>query len=125
MHKKPVAYDNLITCIYNCDFTRMCIYMYSTNWLQIKLLLLLLLIYKILKFCQSLEELQNRIIITIIDKASNNCGIICRKYYIGVLKKELGSNYSDIKGNDIYLPFKENIDKLLSPVRKPSCCLHY
>ena len=50
-----------------------------------------------------LKEFQERFVITNIDKAGNNFGIVCKKYYIDVLKKELGiNNRADIKGNDVY-----------------------
>ena len=62
---------------------------------------------------KSLNELQKRFIFTYVDKANNNFGIICKKYYIDVLKKELGINSSGIKGNDVYLPVNEAIDTII------------
>ena len=63
----------------------------------------------------TLKKLQNRFIFTNIDKAGNNFGIICKKYYIDVLKKELGiNNISDIKGNDVYTLSADTADKIIS-----------
>ena len=62
-----------------------------------------------------LEELHKRFIITNIDKAGNNFGVVCKKYYIDVLKKELGvNNVSDIKGNDVYTLHTGNINALIN-----------
>ena len=66
------------------------------------------------KVAKSIEELQERFVITNIDKAGNNFGIICKKYYLDVLKKELGiSNTADIRGNDVYKLHKQSIDNLI------------
>ena len=35
-----------------------------------------------------------------------------KKYYLDVLKKALGIDSSEIKGNDVYRPSKQNIDKI-------------
>ena len=50
-----------------------------------------------------------------IDTAGYNIGIIYKKYYIDVLKKELGINNNlGIKGNDVYLPVHQHKDDILN-----------
>ena len=47
-------------------------------------------------------------------KYGNNFGIVCKKYYIDVLKKELGiNNISDIRGNDVYVLSANTADKII------------
>ena len=61
-----------------------------------------------------LKELQDRFVITPIDKAGNNFGIICKWYYISVLKKELGiDNILGIHGNTTYQPINSNITEII------------
>ena len=63
---------------------------------------------------KAVKELQESFVVTNIDKAGNNLGIICKKYYLDVLKKELGiNNISDIRGNDVYKLHKQSIDNLI------------
>jgi len=61
-----------------------------------------------------LTDLQDRFVINPIDKAGNNFGIVCKQYYIEVLKKELGiDNISGIKGNAVYLPVNKNTSDII------------
>ena len=40
-----------------------------------------------------------------VDKASNNFGIVGKKFYLEVIQKELGISYSgNIFGNKVYIP---------------------
>ena len=49
-----------------------------------------------------IEHLHNRFVIVPVDKASNNFAIICKKFYLEVLMKELGIANGVISGNDVY-----------------------
>ena len=49
-----------------------------------------------------IEHLHSRFVIVPVDKASNNFAIICRKFYIEVLMKELGFANGEIIGNPVY-----------------------
>ena len=52
-----------------------------------------------------LHDFQERFVLVPVDKASNNFAIICKTFYIEVLKKELGViNKNDINGNAVYQP---------------------
>ena len=40
-----------------------------------------------------------------VDKASNNVGVVCKKFYLEVIQKELGISYNgNIIGNKVYIP---------------------
>ena len=49
-----------------------------------------------------IEHLHDRFVIVPVDKASNNFAIICKKFYLEVLMKELGIANGVISGNDVY-----------------------
>ena len=51
---------------------------------------------------QYLDYLHDRFVIVPVDKASNNFAVICRKFYLEVLMKELGFCNGKIVGNDVY-----------------------
>ena len=52
-----------------------------------------------------LNKLHSRFVIVPIDKASNNFAIICKVFYIQVLKGELGVTSTGlVEGNDVYQP---------------------
>ena len=54
---------------------------------------------------QYLKDFQERFVIVPVDKASNNYAIICKIFYIQILKEELGIlNNKDITGNTVYQP---------------------
>ena len=45
----------------------------------------------VLKDCKgSIREMQSDFVVTTIDKASNNFSLVCKKFYLIVLLKELG-----------------------------------
>jgi hypothetical protein len=50
---------------------------------------------------QYLSELHKKFVIVPVDKASNNFAVICKKYYLDVLYKELNTNSSYEKCGDI------------------------
>ena len=54
-------------------------------------------------------SLHKKYVICPIDKAGKNFGIVCKKFYIEVLKKELGIT-DGIIGNSVYKPVYESID---------------
>ena len=49
-----------------------------------------------------LHEFHNRFVLVPIDKASNNFAIICKQFYINILKKELGIHNNSVSGNEVY-----------------------
>ena len=51
------------------------------------------------KCCEALEELQRRLVIVPIDKASNNIGLVCKPYMIGNIIKEVTSETYKKTGN--------------------------
>ena len=51
---------------------------------------------------QYINKLHDRFVIVPVDKASNNFAIICKKFYLEVLMKELGIANGVITGNDVY-----------------------
>ena len=58
-----------------------------------------------------LLKLHNRFVIVPVDKANNNFAIICKNFYIQILKQELGiNNANDIKGNAVYEPCTISIE---------------
>ena len=54
-----------------------------------------------------LQELHNKFVLVPIDKAANNIAIVCKRYYVEVILKEIG--LLENKNNDTYL--KSNITK--------------
>ena len=59
-----------------------------------------------------LKELHKKFVIVPVDKASNNFAIICKQFYIQILKKELGIEDEDrINGNVVYQPCKFTIEE--------------
>ena len=70
--------------------------------------------FKTLK--NSIDSLHDKFVITQVDKASNNFAVVCKKFYLLVLLKELGFNLVDFNpiGNVTYSPVdrqsKEIID---------------
>ena len=51
---------------------------------------------------QYLNDFHNSFIIVPVDKASNNFAIICKKFYLEVLMKEMGVTAKSITGNKVY-----------------------
>ena len=66
---------------------------------------------------QYINYLHDRFLILPVDKASNNFGIVCKSFYLDVIKNELGiSDDGNIIGNTVYKPIyqKVNEEKLSS-----------
>ena len=60
-------------------------------------------IFKLQAVKDYVNLLHNRFVLVPVDKASNNFAIICKRFYIDILKKELGiDSYNTITGNDVY-----------------------
>ena len=55
----------------------------------------------------ALEELHKKFVICVVDKASNNFGLICKKFYFINQEKELGLDTRRY-GNDIYLKIRDS-----------------
>ena len=51
---------------------------------------------------KQINNIHKHFVITTIDKAGNNFAIICKKFYINIIKKELGIRGNIIEGNDVY-----------------------
>ena len=52
---------------------------------------------------QYIKYLHDRFVIVPVDKANNNFGIVCKSFYLDVIKNELGiSDDGDIIGNTVY-----------------------
>ena len=65
---------------------------------------------------QHLDTAHKRFILIPIDKASNNIGIICKKFYVQLLNQELGITFNNGQltalGNDTYEPFTDSLPDL-------------
>ena len=63
----------------------------------------------------TLKQLHNKFIITVIDKASNNLVLICKKFYMEVICAELGIDHKNwtAKGNDIYKPTQDSREQII------------
>ena len=61
---------------------------------------------------QYISGLHEKFVICPIDKAGHNFAIVCKKFYIDIIKKELGV-YTTAMGNDVYQPVSYNIDDLV------------
>ena len=59
-----------------------------------------------------IEDLHDRFVIVPIDKASNNFGIVCKKFYLDTVKKELGISDEGIIGNKVYKPVHQNEEEI-------------
>ena len=56
--------------------------------------------------------MHKKYVICPIGKARKNFGIVCKTFYIEVLKKELGITYRII-GNSVYKPVSESTDEII------------
>ena len=53
--------------------------------------------------CQYINYLHDRFVIVPVDKASNNFGIVCKSFYLDVIKNKLGiSDDGNIIDNTVY-----------------------
>ena len=66
---------------------------------------------------QYISSLHERFVICPIDKAGHNFAIVCKKFYIDILKKELGVNHS-VVGNEVYKPVTTSFDELVEQHRE-------
>ena len=64
---------------------------------------------------KELERLHAKYVICPVDKASNNYVFVCKKYYITVLMKELGMDFSSFacEGNETYSPVNDSYDSII------------
>ena len=60
-----------------------------------------------------IQYLHDKFVIGPVDKASNNFGIVCKKFYLEIIQKELGISYNgNISCNKVYIPVcQEAYDK--------------
>ena len=77
----------------------------------------LLLMLCRLRFCKSasqdtLHKLHANYVLVPADKAANNVIIVCKKYYIDTLVKELGINNVNIN-NPTYIPMDDSFETIM------------
>ena len=74
-----------------------------------------------------LEKFLHRFVIVPVDKASNNFAVICKKFYIEVLMKELGITSGKISGNEVYKHIRVTPNKFFrqqeKAIKEFDCCL--
>ena len=56
----------------------------------------------------TLRRLHDDFVLVPADKAANNVIVVCKKYYIETLIKELGINTTNISPNSTYIPSTES-----------------
>ena len=62
---------------------------------------------------QFINYLHDRFVIVPVDKASNNFGIVCKSFYLDVIKNELGiSDDGNIIGNTVYKPIYQKVNDI-------------
>ena len=62
---------------------------------------------------QYINYLHDRFVIVPVDKASNNFGIVCKSFYLDVIKNELGiSDDGNIIGNTVYKPIYQKVNDI-------------
>ena len=62
------------------------------------------------KVRQYINYLHDRFVIVPVDKASNNFGIVCKSFYLDVIKNELGiSDDGNMIGNIVYKPIYQKV----------------
>ena len=62
---------------------------------------------------QYINYLHDRFVIVPVDKASNNFGIVCKSFYLDVIKNELGiSDDGNINGNTVYKPVYQKVNDI-------------
>ena len=63
--------------------------------------------------CKHINFLYDRFVIVPVDKASDNFGIVCKTFYLDVIKKELGiSNDGKINGNKVHKPVYQEAEDM-------------
>ena len=62
---------------------------------------------------QYINYLHDSFVIVPVDKASNNFGIVCKSFYLDVIKNELGiSDDGNIIGNTVYKPIYQKVNDI-------------
>ena len=62
---------------------------------------------------QYINYLHDRFVIVPVDKASNNFGIVCKSFYLDVIKNELDiSDDGNIIGNTVYKPIYQKVNDI-------------
>ena len=61
----------------------------------------------------TLRRLHDDFVLVPADKAANNVMIVCKRYYIETLIKELGINTTNISSNSTYIPSTDSFDEIL------------
>ena len=61
----------------------------------------------------TLRRLHDDFVLVPADKAANNVIVVCRKYYIETLIKELGINTTNISPNSTYIPSTDSFHEIL------------
>ena len=61
----------------------------------------------------TLRRLHDDFVLVPADKAANNVIVVCKKYYIETLIKELGTNNTNISPNSTYIPSTDSFDEIL------------
>ena len=61
----------------------------------------------------TLRRLHDDFVLVPADKAANNVIVVCEKYYIKTLIKELGVNTTNISPNSTYIPSTDFFDEIL------------
>ena len=61
----------------------------------------------------TLRRLHDDFVLVPADKAANNVIVVCKKYYIETLIKELGINTTNISPNSTYIPSADSFDEIL------------
>ena len=61
----------------------------------------------------TLKQPHDDFVLVPADKAANNVIVVCKKYYIETLIKELGINTTTISPNSTYIPSTHSFDEIL------------
>ena len=61
----------------------------------------------------TLRRLHDDFVLVPADKAANNVIVVCKKYYIEILIKELGINTTNISPNSTYIPSTDSFHEIL------------
>ena len=61
----------------------------------------------------TLRRLHDDFVLVPADKAANNVIVVCKKYYMETLIKELGINTTNISPNSTYIPSTDSFDEIL------------
>ena len=61
----------------------------------------------------TLRRLHGAFVLVPADKASKNVIVLCKKYHIEILIKELGINTTNISPNSTYIPSTDSFDEIV------------